>query len=125
MTVFTESNRLPAEPLVVRDKGPYHSQDEVTDMTAPPLPESALARFIPSNEALKPGPGGGPCRASMTPTAWAATTPSMARTRTTATSGCSQRRAIPEPGRKARLMLLPGSSALSQPVAVDAGIQTN
>jgi hypothetical protein len=29
-------------------------------MTARPLPESALARFIPSNEAMKPGPGDGP-----------------------------------------------------------------
>jgi len=44
----------------VNDKGPYHAQDEVPDMTARTLPESALARFIPSNEALKPGPGGGP-----------------------------------------------------------------
>jgi hypothetical protein len=29
-------------------------------MTAPPLPESALTRFVPSNEAMKPGPGGRP-----------------------------------------------------------------
>ena len=29
-------------------------------MTNRPLPESALTRFIPSNEAMKPGPGGSP-----------------------------------------------------------------
>jgi len=28
-------------------------------MTDRPLPESTPARFIPSNEAMKPGPGGG------------------------------------------------------------------
>jgi hypothetical protein len=44
----------------VNDKGPYHAQDEVPDMTARTLPELALARFVPSNEAMKSGTGGIP-----------------------------------------------------------------